>query len=84
MTVLILCVSFLTLFLPKEVFDPHIGIDLDIFCKSLYAISDGVAIPFFLNEISVSIYAYFVFANTLLLHLVLKANAIRAPPVFFS
>ena len=26
---------YLTLFLPREVFDPHLVVDIDIFCKSM-------------------------------------------------
>jgi hypothetical protein len=80
--ILVLFVSFLTLFLPKEVFDPHIGIELDIFCKSLDAIGDDVAIPFVLSEVFVVCPGHFIFADTPLLLFAIKANAIRAPPVF--
>lgn len=34
----LLATSVLTLGLPKEFFDPHVGIDYDVFCKSLYSV----------------------------------------------
>ncbi len=46
----ILLVSALTFFLPKETFDPHIGINVDIFCKSLDSINDNIQIPTVINN----------------------------------
>ncbi|MBN2041238.1 MAG: hypothetical protein JW864_14435 [Spirochaetes bacterium] len=44
---ILLLSSFLSLGLPKEVFDPHLGVDNDIFCKSLYAVGIEAAEPVF-------------------------------------
>jgi len=38
MAMLLVLTAFLTLGLPKEFYDPHLGIDNDIFCKSLYSV----------------------------------------------
>jgi hypothetical protein len=46
----ILLVSALTFFLPKETFDSHIGINIDIFCKSLDSINDNIQIPTVINN----------------------------------
>lgn len=32
--------SAMTFFLPRETFDPHLGVGADIFCKSLYSIGN--------------------------------------------
>lgn len=45
---LLLITSFLSLGLPKEVFDPHLGVKDDIFCKSLFAIGLETAPPLFM------------------------------------
>lgn len=56
LTAVILILSALTFFLPKEVFDPHIGIDVDIFCKSMSNFaSDVVITEIFDNETVTSI-----------------------------
>jgi hypothetical protein len=46
----ILLVSALTFYLPKETFDSHIGINVDIFCKSLDSINDNIQIPTVINN----------------------------------
>lgn len=57
--ILLLLVS-ITLSLPKEFFDPHIGIDDDIFCKSLYAIGYELECPIQIIFGQVTFYSVFL------------------------
>ncbi|MCU0845452.1 MAG: hypothetical protein MUC76_11045 [Spirochaetes bacterium] len=38
--VVVFLLSAMTFFLPRETFDPHLGVGVDVFCKSLYSIGD--------------------------------------------
>jgi len=80
MTLVILGVSLLTLLLPKEVFDPHIGIDLDIFCKSLDAIGDSIEIPLLFHNEYLKIEIEWIFFRNFLSRVSCQKIPIRAPP----
>jgi len=45
LTTAVIVVSAMTFALPREFFDPHLGVDVDIFCKSLYAIGTEAEMP---------------------------------------
>ena len=80
----ILLVSFLTFFLPKEVFDSHIGIDFDIFCKSLDSIGDHIeAHCIFQNEFIKNTCCLF-FEKIFVSLLSSDEVPIRAPPFIAS
>ena len=56
LTAIILILSALTFFLPKEVFDPHLGVDVDIFCRTMSDFaSDYIVAEIFDNEYTTSI-----------------------------
>jgi len=38
--VVLFLLSAMTFFLPRETFDPHLGVGADVFCKSLYSIGN--------------------------------------------
>jgi hypothetical protein len=80
----ILFVSFLTFFLPKEVFDSHIGIDFDVFCKSLDSIGDHIEThSLFQNEFIKNTF-YLFFEKIFVSLLSSDEIPIRAPPLIAS
>ena len=78
--VFILIITALTFFLPKETFDPHLGIDVDIFCKSMTDFgSDAAGADLFYNEFKTSIIPLIV-RGAIISTIVPKRISIRAPP----
>lgn len=43
--VFLLICSGMTFCVAKEVYDPHVGVALDIFCKSLYVVGENICTP---------------------------------------
>ncbi len=80
MALVILGVSLLTLLLPKEVFDPHIGIKFDIFCKSLDAIGDSIEIPLLFYNEHLKIEIEWTFFRNFISQINFQEIPIRAPP----
>ena len=79
-TLIVLGLSFLTLFLPKEVFDPHIGIDFDIFCKSLDTIGDSIEVPLLIHNECLKTEIEWIFFRNFISRIYFQEIPIRAPP----
>jgi ABC-type antimicrobial peptide transport system permease subunit len=83
--IIALSLSIISFSLPREYFDPHIGIDTDIFCKAYFSICSGlmdkeeiasnhyVSISLILQEVLSLCSAY-----------VIDNSSIRAPPIITS
>ncbi len=82
LVVLLLAFTFISFALPKETFDPHLGVDYDIFCQlSSYLNIDLLDlgwIRIFVISLSESFYPELdiIFLSEFLISL----NSIRAPP----
>lgn len=77
--VLMIFFSCMTFCVAKEVYDPHIGVQSDIFCKSLYALGEECKAPedlFF----TIVVENMMPFVDTMLASQVDDCFSERAPP----
>jgi hypothetical protein len=80
LAICILIVSALTFFLPKETFDPHIGINVDIFCKSLDSINDNIQIPTVINNEHIKRIVNWIYEEIVINPSFINSITIRSPP----
>lgn len=79
-TLIFLLLMAMTFFLPRETFDPHIGTDFDIFCRTYAGMSIDYDIPIItLKEVSDTKYSYIVI-TFLVSQLKTTNNLNKAPP----
>ncbi len=76
----VIIISFLTFFVPKEIFDNHIGIRNDIFCKSLDSVNDRIETFIVIAHEFIKSTNYFYFNSVLITLFITNYIPIRAPP----
>jgi hypothetical protein len=80
-SILVLIISFLTFFLPGEVFHNHICDEVDIFCKSLDSIADSPQEPISIHSDYFIESIYFLFEKVFISQCPAEDIPIRAPPL---
>lgn len=82
--ILFIVLSAMSFSLPKETFDPHLGVDYDIFCQlSSYIIIDKILNSYQLPKLF-SIEKLITYITQLIITLFSKVYSARAPPLGYA
>ena len=76
----VIAISVLTFFIPREIFDPHLGVEVDIFCKSMDSIGDKIEAPLVLMNGFIKIIVSLIYAKIVFSCYGHLEIPIRAPP----